>query len=190
MVFAHDADPAVHEALRLLLDHRRRQAGRSTSAATASSSAPTATGGETKQDFLRRHGAGPGPADPDAVPYYLLLVGDPDAIPFTFQYQLDVQYAVGRLDLDGADALRELRPQRRAGRRVDGDPPPRLALFGARNPDDRATALSSAQLVAPLAETLSRRAGDVTIDEPLLGDAAGKKAPPPCWRRPAGRTSC
>jgi hypothetical protein len=177
VVFAHDADPAVHEALRPLLDHRRRQAGAIDERRYREFlGADGYRQGETKQDFLRRHGAGPGPADPDAVPYYLLLVGDPDAIPFTFQYQLDVQYAVGRLDLDGADAYASYA---RSVVRAEGSTAtraPRLALFGARNPDDRATALSSAQLVAPLAENLSRRAGDVTIDEPLLGDAAGKKA--------------
>jgi hypothetical protein len=177
VVFAHDADPAVHEALRPLLDHRRSQAGAIDERRYREFlGADGYRQGETKQDFLRRHGAGPGPADPDAVPYYLLLVGDPDAIPFTFQYQLDVQYAVGRLDLDGADAYASYA---RSVVRAEGSTatrPPRVALFGARNPDDRATALSSAQLVAPLADALARRAGDVTVDEPLLGEAAGKEA--------------
>jgi hypothetical protein len=177
VVFAHDADPAVHEALRPLLDHRRSQAGAIDERRYREFlGADGYRQGETKQDFLRRHGAGPGPADPDAVPYYLLLVGDPDAIPFTFQYQLDVQYAVGRLDLDGADAYASYA---RSVVRAEGSTAtraPRVALFGAQNPDDRATALSSAQLVAPLADTLARRAGDATVDAPLLGDAAGKEA--------------
>lgn len=175
VVFAHDADPAVHEALRPLLDHRRGQA-------TAIDErryrefvgADGYRHGESKQDFLRRHGAGPGPADPDAVPYYLLLVGDPEAIPFTFQYQLDVQYAVGRLDLGDAD---DFASYARSVVRAEGstaDRAARLTLFGAHNPDDRATALSSAQLVVPLAAAVAKRADRVTVDEPLLGDAAGK----------------
>jgi hypothetical protein len=177
VVFAHDADPAVHEALRPLLDHRRRQAGaiddrRYREFVGADGYRP----GETKQDFLRRHGAGPGPADPDAVPYYLLLVGDPESIPFTFQYQLDVQYAVGRLDLDGADAYTSYACSVVRAEGATASRAPRIALFGTRNPDDRATALSSGQLVTPLAEALARRGGDVSIDPPILADAAGKDA--------------
>ena len=176
VVFAHDADPAVREALEPLLDHRRRQA-----AAVDERRYREFTGadgyrpGESKQDFLRRHGVGPGPADPDVVPYYLLLVGDPEAIPFTFQYQLDVQYAVGRLDLDGPE---DHASYARSVLRAEGPTPsrvPRFALFGTQNPDDRATALSANHLVIPLAEALSRRGHGLRVDEPLVGETAGKR---------------
>jgi hypothetical protein len=175
VVFAHDADRAVYEALAPLLAHRKRQATaidarRYREFLGADGLRP----GESKQDFLRRHGAGPGPADPDAIPYYLLLVGGPEAIPFTFHYQLDVQYAVGRLDLDSPDDYASYADSVVRAEAPTASRTPRITLFGARNPDDRATALSATQLVAPLARALAQRADRLTVDEPLVGEAASK----------------
>ncbi|MGA2049687.1 MAG: hypothetical protein ABSG96_18465, partial [Terracidiphilus sp.] len=103
VIFAFGADPAVYEALFPLLKLRKQQAGdryREYVGATAYRCANGDTPAESKQNFLMRNGAGPGPVDPLIVPYYLLIVGDPDTIPFRFQYQLDVQYAVGRIHFD------------------------------------------------------------------------------------------
>ena len=174
VVLPHDVEPDVLDALRPLLDHRRAEAagleeGRYREYAGADGYRPQ----DRSTTFLARHGIAPGnPADPDRMPYYLLLVGGPDRIPFRFQYQLDVSYAVGRIAFDTAEeygryAESVVRAER--GTRTS----PTSVFFGTRNPDDRATALSAEHLVAPLAEGLSERFPDRTF-ETLVGEEATK----------------
>jgi len=59
--------------------------------------------GEGMKDWLKRHGVYAGSVAPAKIPYYLLLIGGPEEIPFEFQYMLDIEYAVGRLAFDQVD---------------------------------------------------------------------------------------
>jgi hypothetical protein len=98
------------------------------------------------------------PANPPetGVPYYLLLVGGPEAIPFDFQYQLDVQYAVGRLDFGSdLDAYASYARNVVAAEAAGFTHTRRAVFFGVNNPNDQATARSRRYLVDPLHRRLT-----------------------------------
>jgi hypothetical protein len=196
LVLPADSDPAILEALQPLLDLRHSQAGeRFRLFAGPDGYQP----GETKRDFLKRFRMGAGPVNPERVPYYLLLAGTPVQIPYHFQYQLDVQYAVGRL---GFDSPADYHSYTQSVLRAEcGALPPRRApaFFAPANPDDRATQASASLLAAPLAEWL--QAGLPTWGQPaaqtraLIGLQAAKaglsalldgSAPPPALLFAAG----
>ncbi len=155
IVMAHNADPAIKEALSELLDHRQKLAGQKYREYLGPDGYRP---DETKNKWLARQGMGPGPADPDKVPYYLLIVGDPEAIPYRFQNQLDVQYAVGRIHFDTLDEYaayaRSVVQAETSGLAL----PKQATFFGVRTPDDQATMLSADHMIKPLSSKMSGQA--------------------------------
>jgi hypothetical protein len=172
VIFASSADIApLREALAPLLDLRRAQAGKKSERFFRELAGDDGyRDGESKVAFLARHGAGPGPADPEKVPYYLLLVGDPEAIPFWFQYQLDVQYAVGRLCFDEIEDYRRYAESVVAAETGAGARRPRACFFAPANPGDPVSGSTSAHLARPVADGLRGQPGWEV--ETLLGEEA------------------
>jgi len=168
ILMAHNADPAIKEALSELLTHRQKQAGeRYREYMGPKGFRP----GEDKNKFLARNGAGPGPVDPDKVPYYLLVVGDPDTISYRFQNQLDVQYAVGRIHFD---TLEEYAQYARSVVQAEtsGLALPRQAtFFGVRTPEDQATLLSADHMIKPLASKMGADQASWKVKALLEGEA-------------------
>jgi len=155
----------IREALGPLLTLRKRQAGgRYRLYDGPDSYRPD----EGKNGFLRRFNVGPGPVDPEKMPYYLLLVGSPESIPYEFQSQLDIQFAVGRIYFD---TLAEYANYAQSVVRAEMGNivlPKRAYFFGTQNPDDRATELSATQLMQPLAAKMKdlQPAWDIDRSEP------------------------
>ena len=150
--------PALREALAPLLALRRAQAGdryRDETVDPRFFYRP----GESMNAWRSRNGGAPGQVDPARIPYYLLIVGDPQHIPFDFQYQLDVAHAVGRIHFDTLEEYHSYATSVAASE----DPTRPLALarsaafFGAHNQFDLATQMSTQHLVSPLADSVGQK---------------------------------
>jgi hypothetical protein len=102
IIFASDADPAIQAQLQPLIDLRRQQV-QDPSLFKIYAGATGVQPGQTADSWARQQGVSlTAPVDPyqGGVPYYLLIVGSPERIPFEFQALLKMQWAVGRLHFD------------------------------------------------------------------------------------------
>ncbi len=169
VVFTPGTDPAVHEALAPLLELRHEQAGELFKVYAGGKGYRP---GDSKEKFLRRAGGGgSGPVDPRRVPYYLLLVGDPRAIPYRFQNLLGVPHAVGRIAFDTAQDYANYATSVVAAERGEVTRERVMGFFGAMNPDDKATRLSARNLVEPLLKSVADKHADFETLACLGGEA-------------------
>ncbi|HSR29957.1 MAG TPA: hypothetical protein VLY63_05275 [Anaerolineae bacterium] len=165
---------AIKGALKPLLDLRREQAGEELFRIFEGGAGYRS--GERKDQFFKRQTPEifEGPANPTQMPFYVLLVGSPEEIPFEFQFQLDVMRAVGRIDF-GEDYQAYARYAESLVLAESGKIklPRHASFFGVQTPGDKATQLSADWLVNPLVENLKQTkiGNDVPLKHPWQVDA-------------------
>jgi hypothetical protein len=147
VVFAPDTPAEVRAALEPLLAHRRGRIP--PDRCKVLEYRP----GEGMRQWLQRNGASPGQVSPTRVPYYVLLAGAPDAIPFDFQYLLDIEYAVGRVAFDRPEQYRQYAEGVVAYETAAAVPNGKEVVYWAtRHNDQDATQMSADSLVTPLCQ--------------------------------------
>lgn len=146
VVFHADEDEAVKTALQPLIEHRRQQIGDATRVKVL-----TYRPNERRARFLARHGVSAGTVEPTKVPFYLLLVGSPDRIPWLIGHELSVEYAIGRLHFDTVAEYDRYVASVIEYETSQTVPNAKEAVFFApRHAFDQATQLSADHLVNPL----------------------------------------
>ena len=148
----------IKGVLKPLLDRRRKQAGDKLFRIFEGGDGYRP--GERKDQFFQRQKPEikDGPADPTQMPFYVLLVGSPEEIPYEFQFQLDVMRGVGRIDFgDDLEAYARYAESVVLAESGKVKLPRRASFWGAANPGDKATQLSAKWLVQPLLDNLRQR---------------------------------
>lgn len=130
--------------------------------------------GESSHDFLwKRHGSAPGVFRPSRMPYFLLIVGSPEEIPFEFQYQLSINHAVGRLYFDEPEGYEEYAAKVLKAERMSR-PLSRRTVFFSPDKEERVLQGVKNYLVYPMKERLENWTQEWTF-EIYEGAKAGKR---------------
>jgi hypothetical protein len=182
IVFLKDEDPAVKAALQPLVEHRSNQIVNSKLIRVLEYQP-----GETWEQWLGRYNVAPGSVEPTKIPYYLLLIGDPQRLSFSLGHLLDVEYGIGRLHFDTPAEYAAYAASVIAYESDTLVPNAKEAVFfGPRHNFDQATKMSADYLINPLADGYPAQNGNPA--EPgtaqrwgyqsrkIWGDAATKAA--------------
>src|SRR5206468_1980083 len=127
--------------------------------------------GQSRFDLLDALKVEPGPVDPRKLPYYVLLVGGPDEIPFDFQCELDVDYAVGRICFDTPQEYARYVQSVKDAESGALLPPREVAVFGAST--DEVTERTARNLTLALGDALKAH-GDGWSVQSWTGQKADK----------------
>lgn len=180
VIFAESTPQSVREALSPLLTRRSQQAGtrfrqfevpcgvtRTAFFTMLEMKAGTVTSAEmivaSTEASTESDAVAIGDSKP-YLPYYLLLVGDPSEIPFRFQSELDVQYAVGRLHFANPEAYASYANAVIAAENDTVGRKPNLTFFAVQNSGDCATKRTAEGLIAELDRVLKASRSDWTTE--------------------------
>lgn len=156
VVFPRNTDDKILRKLRPLLDRRREEAGSRYKELTYDKGYRP---GDSLLQFLDQNQTGLNAPDAKQLPYFILLVGSPEEIPFEFQYDLDVQYAVGRLHFDDLEDYKRYADHVVQAERFKPALDQDLSFFGVTNAGDPATERLQAELSRPLVRRLLEQEG-------------------------------
>jgi hypothetical protein len=146
VVFTPDTPASVRDALMPLLERRRKDT-------PVLFKELEYRPGDSREEFLTQYGAHGSDVEPEKVPFFLMLVGGPETIPFDVQFLLNVDYAVGRLAFDRVEDYARYANAVVAYEKAEQVANSREVVFwGTQHDADGATQLSSESLIRPLFE--------------------------------------
>src|SRR5512143_1010804 len=153
VIIGKGEDPAVRAAVERLAAHRAQQIG-------AEPKIFEVTDTATAAEFLADQDVMAGQGEPKKVPYYLLIAGDLARVPFRLQFELDGEYATGRLCFARAADYDAYIDHLIAYETDAAVPTRKQAIFWATaHEDDRPTYLSCNLLAKPLHDGLDPELG-------------------------------